>query len=213
MDGEKMTKEMLTVGQAAAYCGLSRKTLFRRVKSGEIRASRTPGGHYRILKKDLESFILEKGMYPLAHKHFSRKKILIVDDDPQIQKLLARALQSHKYATETAANGFEAGAKVFNFKPGLVVLDLKLPDMNGVEVCRQIKQNPDTAHIKILAVTDYDTEENRERMLSAGADGYMAKPLDMDPLIQRIRDLSGVDSTTEEEDYGKREKETIPSPH
>jgi len=85
-----------------------------------------------------------------------------------------------------------------------VVLDLILPDMNGVEVCRQIKQNPDTAHIKILAVTGYDTEENRERMLSAGADGYMAKPLDMDQLIRRIRNLSGVDSTRQEEDYGKK---------
>ncbi|MBW1678156.1 MAG: response regulator [Deltaproteobacteria bacterium] len=74
-----------------------------------------------------------------------------------------------------------------------MVLDLILPDMNGVEVCRQIKENPETAHIKLLAVTGYNTEENRERILSAGADGYMAKPLDMDQLIQRIRDLLGVD--------------------
>jgi len=188
-----MTKDMLTVGQAAAYCGVSRKTLFRHVKAGGIKASRTPGGHYRIQKKDLESFILEKGMYPLAHNHASRKKVLIVDHDPQVRKLLTRTLQSHTYETETAANGFEAGAKVFSFKPGLIILDLMLPEMNGFEVCRQIKQNPDTAHIKILAVTGYDTEENRERMLSAGADGYMAKTLDMDPLIQRIRDLLGVD--------------------
>ncbi|MBW2312021.1 MAG: response regulator [Deltaproteobacteria bacterium] len=208
-----MNEDMFTVGQAAKYCGVSRKTLFRQVKSGKIKASRTPGGHYRILKKDLESFILEKGMYPLAHNHSSRKKILIVDDDPQIQKLLTRTLQSHKYETETAANGFEAGAKVFKFKPGLVVLDLKLPDINGFEVCRQIKQNPDTAHIKILAVTGYDTEENKERILSAGADGYMAKPLDMDQLIRCIRDLLGVESKRQEEDYGKREKQTIPSPH
>jgi len=73
-DYEKMTEDMVTVGQAAKYCGVSRKTLFRQVKSGKIKASRTPGGHYRILKKDLESFILEKGMYPLAHNHSSRKK-------------------------------------------------------------------------------------------------------------------------------------------
>ncbi len=199
-----MTEDMVTVGQAARYCGVSRGTLFRRVKSGEIRASRTPGGHYRILKKDLESFILEKGMYPLAHNHSSRKKILIVDDDPQIRKLLAKTLQAHKYATETAANGFEAGAKVFKFKPGLVVLDLKLPDMNGVEVCRQIKQNPDTAHIKILALTGHNSDANKNRVLAAGADGYMAKTLDMYPLIQRIRDLLAVESTRQEEDYGKK---------
>ncbi|MBW1711102.1 MAG: response regulator [Deltaproteobacteria bacterium] len=190
-----MTKDMLTVGQAAAYCGLSRKTLFRYVKAGGIKASRTPGGHYRILKKDLESFILEKGMYPLAHNHSTRKKILIVDDDPQIRRLLTRTLQSHKYETETAANGFEAGARVFSFKPGLIILDLMLPEMNGFEVCRQIKQNPDTVHIKILALTGHNSEANKNRVMAAGADGYMAKPLDMDRLIQNVRDLLGVDST------------------
>jgi len=91
------------------------------------------------------------------------------------------------------ANGSEVRAKVFKFKPGLVVLDLILPDINGVEVCRQIKENPDTAHIKILAVTGHDTEENKNRILSAGADGYMAKPLNMESLLRHVRDLLGVD--------------------
>jgi len=184
-----MTKDMLTVGQAAAYCGLSRKTLFRHVKAGGIKASRTPGGHYRILKKDLESYILEKGMYPLAHNLSSGKKVLIVDDDPQIRRLLTRTLQSHTYETETASNGFEAGARVFSFKPGLIILDLMLPEMNGFEVCRQIKQNPDTVHIKILALTGHNSETNKNRIMTAGADGYMAKPFDMVLLIQRIEDL------------------------
>ena len=68
-----MCEGMVTVGQAARRCPVSRGIFFRRVKSGEIRASRKPGGHCRILKKDPESFVLEKGIYPLAYNHSSRK--------------------------------------------------------------------------------------------------------------------------------------------
>jgi len=184
-----MNEDMYTVGQAAKYCAVSRKTLFRRVKSGEIKASRTPGGHYRILKKDLESYVLEKGMYPLANNLSLSKKILIVDDDPLIQKLLTKILQAHKYETEMAVDGFEAGAKVFKFKPGLVILDLIMPGMDGFEVCRRIKEDPDTSHIKILALTGYDTKENREKIMKAGADGYMAKPVERDVLLRHVEDF------------------------
>lgn len=172
-----MNEDMYAIGQAAEYCAVSQKTLFRRVKSGEIKASRTPGGHYRILKKDPESYVLEKGMYALTYNRSLSKKFLIVDDEPQIQKLLTKILQAHKYETEMAVNDFEAGARVFKFKPGLVILDLIIPDMSGFEVCRQIKENPDTAHIKILAITGYDTQENRDRIMEAGAETAISQSL------------------------------------
>lgn len=99
-------------------------------------------------------------MYHLAYTHSSEKNLIV--DDLQVRKLLDKALQRHKQETETAANGFGAGAKVFEFKPGLVVLGLILPDVNGVEGCRQIKQNPETSYAKLLTVTGYDAEENIE---------------------------------------------------
>jgi len=182
-------EEVFSIPQAAKYCAVSRWTLSKCVKSGELKASRTPGGHYRILKKDLESFILEKGMYPLANNLSSSKKILIVDDDPKIQKLLSKMLSNEKYETETASTGYEAGAKVVRFKPGLIILDLIMPEMSGFEVCRQVKEAPDTSHIKILAVTGYDTKGNREKIMKAGADGYLAKPLKRQSLIHYVNNL------------------------
>ena len=98
-------------------------------------------------------------------------------------------LSVHKYKTEVASSGFEAGAKVARFKPGLIILDLFMPEMSGFEVCRRIKEDPDTSHIKILALTGYDTEENREKIMKAGADGYMAKPVVIDVLIRHVEDL------------------------
>ncbi len=184
-----MKEEVLSIPQAAKYCAVSRWTLSKCVRSGELKASRTPGGHYRILKKDLESFILEKGMHPLANNLSSSKKILIVDDDPKIQKVLTKILSAEKYETESASSGYEAGAKVVRFKPGLIILDLIMPEMSGFEVCRQVKEDPDTSHIKILAITGYDTEENREKIMEAGADGYLAKPLEKQTLIHHVNNL------------------------
>ena len=184
-----MKSELYTVGQAAEYCSISRGTVWRYIKSGDLKASQTPGGHFRILRKDLDSFIVERGMYPLANNLTSNNKVLIVDDDPKIRDLLAQMLSAHRYETETVSSGFAAGAKVATFKPGLIILDLVLPEMSGFEVCRLIKEDPQTSHIKILAVTGYDTEENRDKIMEAGADDYIAKPLSMDALLKHVAGL------------------------
>jgi len=184
-----MKNGLYTVGQAAEYCSLSRGTVWRYINSGDLKASQTPGGHFRILRKDLDAFIVERGMYPLANNLSSGKKILIVDDDPQIRDVLTQMLSAHKYETETASSGFSAGVKVATFKPGLIILDLVMPRLSGFEVCRLIKEDPDTAHIKILAVTGYDTEENKDKIMRAGADDYMAKPLSKDALLGLVEDL------------------------
>ena len=163
------------------------------VNSGELKASRTPGGHYRILKEDLEDFIVKKKMYPSVHNSSSNKKILIVDDDLQVQKLLTVMLSSQNYETETASSGFEAGTKVVKFKPGLIILDLIMPEMTGFEVCRQIKKGPETSHIKILVLTGYDSKENKKRIMEAGADDYMEKPVEKDVLLGHIENLLSIE--------------------
>jgi len=185
----KENDEIFSIPQAAKRCAISRWTLMKCVTSGELKASRTPGGHYRILKGDLEDFIIKKKMYPLVHNHSSHKKILIVDDDPQVQKFLTVMLSAKRYQTETASSGFEAGAKVVKFNPGLIVLDLFMPEMSGFEVCRQIKKDPETSHIKILALTGHDSKHNRDRIIEAGADGYMVKPVEKADLLRYVEEL------------------------
>jgi DNA-binding response OmpR family regulator len=134
----------------------------------------------------------KKGMFPMASNRSSKKRILIVDDDPHIQGLLVKMLTAHEYATEVASDGFEAGIKIMKFRPGLVILDLFMPGMDGFQVCKQMKENPDTSHVKILILTGYDTKENRDRTIQAGADGYLAKPAEKDTLIRHVEDLLGL---------------------
>ena len=184
-----MAEDIHTIPQAARLCGMSRGTIWKYVKSGEIKAFMTPGGHYRIKQSDFNHFMRRNNMYPHAPYKPDSQRILIVDDEPEILKMIARILSPDGYSLETARDGFDAGVKIMTFKPVLVILDLIMPGMDGFEVCRQIKTNPDTAHIKVLAVTGYDSHENRDKILAEGADAYLTKPFDKDILMQTIQTL------------------------
>ncbi len=117
------------------------------------------------------------------------KKILIVDDDLNIQKLLTKMLSLYQYQAEAASDGFEAGLKVMEFKPDLIILDLFMPRMSGFEMCKRIKKNSATSHIKILIITGYDTQENKNRIMEAGADDYLAKPLKKEIFLKKVEKL------------------------
>jgi excisionase family DNA binding protein len=188
----KVNDEILSIPQAAKRSAVSRWTLMKCVNSGELKASRTPGGHYRIRKEDLDDFAIKKKMYPVTHNRSLNNRILIVDDDPKIQEFLTVILSSKQYLSETASSGFEAGAKVVKFKPSLIILDLIMPEMSGFEVCRQIKKNPETSYIKILVLTGNDSKQNRKRILEAGADDYLIKPVEKNILLSHVGHLLGM---------------------
>ncbi|NQU15864.1 MAG: response regulator [Desulfobacteraceae bacterium] len=193
-------KDYYTIPEAAKICSVGRTTMWRWVKSGYLKASMTLGGQHRIQKTELESVLAERGGYSLlspdiapepefSGRSLSSGKILIVDDDPDIRKIMTRFLSAADYEVAVASDGFGAGARLMDFKPDLLVLDLVMPGMDGFEVCKRIKKNPRTSHIKILAITGYDDEENRARIMKAGADGYLAKPLKIERLLEEIKSL------------------------
>ena len=185
------TDEILSLPAAAKLCALHRVTLWKYVKAGEIKTFKTPGGRYRILRNDLYEFMYRKGMYPNSLDIPGTKKVLIVDDDPAIQKLLGRALNGSGFEMEWASDGFEVGMKTIKFRPHLVILDLFMPKMDGFEVCRRLKESPETADTKIIAISGSDTEENRQRILNCGADLFLPKPLDIKNIKKEIGTIFG----------------------
>jgi CheY-like chemotaxis protein len=159
---------------------------------GQIRKAKSscrPGGHYRILKDDLYSFARRHGIAPVFGTNFTGARILIVDDDAAIRDVLLRILTKSGYLVTTAVDGFDAGIKVSEFKPELILMDLMMPGMDGVESCRRIKDNPNTSDIMVLMITGFDTPENREKAKQAGADGYLPKPVGKDVLLEKVKDL------------------------
>ena len=109
--------------------------------------------------------------------------ILIAEDNEDLRKMLAWVLQPHGYETLQAATGKEGIEKAIAAQPGLILLDIRLPDMNGVDVARAIKTNTRTAHIPIVGWSAYFGERWREEALRAGMVAYMEKPLSA-PVIE-----------------------------
>lgn len=104
--------------------------------------------------------------------------ILIVDDNEMNLKLLQMLLVRRGYQVETASGGEEARARVRELRPRLVLMDVQLPEVDGLQLTREIKQDAELRHIPVVAVTSYAMKGDREKALAAGCDGYITKPID-----------------------------------
>src|SRR6266545_7720728 len=113
-------------------------------------------------------------------------RILVVDDEEQIRRAVGRALAARDYVVETAADGEEALRAVRRFDPDLVVLDLNMPVLDGLEVCRQLRT---WTQVPILVLSVREDEADKVAALDLGADDYLTKPFGTDELMARVRAL------------------------
>jgi CheY-like chemotaxis protein len=116
-----------------------------------------------------------------------KARILIVDDEPFNVDLLVQELEDRDYITDTAFGGREALEKVAADPPDLILLDVMMPDIDGITVCRMLKEDPATHLIPIVIMTSLDATEDRVRGIEAGADDFLTKPVDDRELLARIR--------------------------
>ena len=114
------------------------------------------------------------------------KKILIVEDDPRNLKLFRDLLQRIGYETIEATDG-EQGVELARARnPDLILMDIMMPKMDGIEATRILKADTATKNIPIIALTSYAMKGDRERTLEAGCDGYIAKPVDIQELLKAV---------------------------
>ena len=112
------------------------------------------------------------------------KRILVIDDEFQITRVLKRSLIAHRYDVRTASDG-ESGLDLFHdFHPDLVITDLSMPEMSGIEVCREIRRE---SSVPVLILSVRGEERTKVEALDAGADDYITKPFGMDELLARVR--------------------------
>jgi signal transduction histidine kinase/ActR/RegA family two-component response regulator len=116
--------------------------------------------------------------------------ILVVDDSPTQLMLLKDALQERGYRVETAGNGTEAITRVYQAPPGLILSDVMMPELNGYHLCRLLKNDPYTAHIPVILLTNLRERHDRFWGEKAGADLYLEKAADLTPILDRIDDLA-----------------------
>ena len=118
----------------------------------------------------------------------AHESILIIDDSPLNLKLARVLLQSEGYVIRTASGGNEGLSILLTFKPKLVITDIQMPGIDGLEVTRRIRASPDTRGIVVLALSASAMKGDEEKALSAGCDGYITKPITNQKMLSYIRE-------------------------
>lgn len=135
-----------------------------------------------------------------------KPRILIVDDEERNLKLMSAILENYDYVFETARNGVEALEKTKEFNPDLIFLDVMMPEMNGYEACRRLKENPATQYIPVVMLTALADRESRIKGLESGANDFLTKPIDSIEVMVRAKNLLRV---KEFEDFLKQYNEIL----
>jgi DNA-binding response OmpR family regulator len=120
------------------------------------------------------------------------QKVLIVDDEHNIRNILDFSLNAEGFEVISATNGEDAFNSAVKEQPDLVILDVMMPQGDGFETCRRIKQDNRTANIPVILLTARTTREDRERGQEVGAEGYITKPFSPGRLIESVQSLLGV---------------------
>ncbi len=183
----------LTTGEVADFCHVTYRTVLKWVEDGKIKAYRTPGNHSRIHPGDFVDFLKEYHM-PIPEifhaQQTMNKKILIVDDDKNMANSIKRVLRNAgNYEIELAYNGFDAGRKFIGFDPDLVILDIRMPGMDGYEVTKNIKETSLGKRVKIIAISAFFEQEGKNRIEKIGVDACLDKPFNSDVLFKKIKEL------------------------
>ena len=115
------------------------------------------------------------------------KKILIIEDNESNRDLLSFLLEHSRFEVVTATDGVEGVETAVKERPDLILMDIQMPNLDGLKATRKIRENQQTKDIPIIAVTSYVMPGDREKILSAGCNGYIGKPIDTDTIVDEIK--------------------------
>ena len=192
-------KTVFTTGEAAKICKVSQQTIIRCFDNGQLKGFRVPGSRFRRIPREaLYKFMKDNGI-PTDALESGKRKVLLVDDDVDIVEMINRALEEDgRFEVKIAANGFDAGMMVKEYRPDLIVLDVMLPDINGKEVCHRVRADQNLEEVRIICISGMIEEDKIQELRLSGADDFLHKPFDIEELIDRMCNLLEIEpaSTT-----------------
>jgi len=193
--------ELLKISEIARELGVLPSTIRYYSELELIKPQKHTRGGQRLydlkttkkLVRRIQHLVNNKGV-PIREvkKYLQKKRVLVIDDEPEVGNLVSDIVAEinrqgkNEVEVQVVYDGFSAGKALGEFLPDMVILDLMLPGVNGFEVCQQIRKIEYLDGVKILAITGYDSEENRQKIFAAGADDYLAKPMEVSVLKEKI---------------------------
>lgn len=183
-------KSVYTTGEVADICKVSQQTVIRCFDNGKLKGFRVPGSRFRRIPRDSLLQFMKENKIPLDNLDSGKKKVLAVDDDEAILEMLVELLERDgRFEVRVARGGYEAGMLTQEMQPDVLVLDYKLPDVNGNVVCETIRKNPSFSEMKIIIISGVADPGEIQELMEAGADAFLRKPFQIDELITRILQL------------------------
>lgn len=179
----------LSTSQAARILQVTPTSVANWIDQGKLKAGRTGGGHRRILPGDLAAFLKRQKLPVPTELVAALRPVLVVDDQPEVAAWIADEVSAEYPDVEVlvAHDGFAAGDLVGSRKPSVVILDLRMPGMDGFEVCRRICAKPESERPQVIAITGHPFPEAEAKVLAIGARVYLTKPLDRARLMQELQ--------------------------
>ena len=180
-------KTVFTTGEAAKICKVSQQTIIRCFDNGQLKGFRVPGSRFRRIPREaLYKFMRDIGI-PTDALESGKRKILLVDDDVELVEVILKFIdEDGRFETRVAQNGFDAGMMVKEYHPDLIVLDVMLPDINGKEVCHRVRADATLEDVRILCMSGMVEDDKIAELKLAGADDFIAKPFEVEALIERM---------------------------
>jgi excisionase family DNA binding protein len=189
-----MREKSYTTFQAAKICDVYPSTVISWINQGKMRAYTTPGGHRRIIKSDLVDFMKKYNLPMSAELLRGRSRVLIVEDDPVVGKLLWKTLRgaSRAFDVEWTRDGVGALLALNKNLPDILVLDVVLPVVDGVSVLASLRSDPQARSIKVIGITGKNLPPDKLRFMRRHTDAFFLKPFDLKKFVGKVLDLLNV---------------------
>lgn len=187
-----------TTFEVGRICGVFHTTVINWVNKGKLKAHTTPGGHRRIALPDLLEFMRRFEMpipEGLAHRN---RRVMVVEDDESVRKLLANAVKPISgVEVEACASGLQALIAIGKEAPDVLLLDIRIPEVDGLEVIRVLRANEQLRPMKIIAITGEPLEPREAEFIKAHADHLFRKPFVTAQVRKRVAELLDPESLVE----------------
>jgi excisionase family DNA binding protein len=186
-----MPERTYTTHDIARYCDVYPSSVVRWINEGKLKSYETPGGHQRVSREDLIGFLKQFRIPIPPEVESPQKRILIVDDDVEMTRVLERAFARHseEFRVEVCHSGVEALIRIGQEAPDLVILDIVMPKMDGLQVCKVLKAQPQTRALKIVVISGNKLPFSEKKLSEIKIDAFFRKPLDLAAILSRCAEI------------------------
>ncbi|MCQ2578340.1 MAG: response regulator [Treponema sp.] len=182
--------------EVANICGVVNQTAINWINSGHLTAFKTPGGQYRVYPADLVTFMKERRMYipqelidvTMEDEGSEDKTLLVVDDDKAFNSVVTKFIADRMpdLKISSALDGFEAGVQLSTTHPKTIILDIDLPGMNGLELCKKIHETDQYGKPKVIVVTALQDDAVEKQVKLYGVEHFFKKPIQLADLCKAV---------------------------